>query len=634
MPFTKYTGLAAAINNRGLRVVRLQHRGWLVCLLLLWLGAVQADEARQFIGYWKPYVIAPESDPQVARAQRVFANLLRAWDGTRVEPSLQVVDSKQGPWAASLADGNILLSREAIDICRAQGEAQADHLLAFVLAHELAHQRADDLWHYKFFRLVGNQPPAAQQRMLAGLQLDDQSLPDLERREAQADHEGLILMATVGYDPFVVVDRKDFFTRWVESLWQAPCAAAQGHAREACAQARTRAARARVQLASVATQATLFELGVQAFAAGRYEAARHYFTAFGRDYPSRAVHINIGLSHFAQALQLRRNLMAEGLVSGPRFYFPLLLETDPQAMPAAVSGQVRGQQDGAAERRLMKQHISHAAEAFERAIRLEPAYANSYLLLGMAYLMDGNTYMARGVIQGKYIPRFGTDAAARLLLAMTQVLEGDTQGATKAFDALVAELKETPQAASPWPADLLLYAVSYNTAAVARLRGEPAAADNYWRQIAAAARRQGRGMLFRLALARLGPSATGTAAELAPPLVHGVRLGDSAAVPPRKGSEFWLEGEALTLYRFADGARWVLDAKGRVVNAWQSHGSAQQVGGVAIGDSADRPLKVYGLPARRIELGSGAYLAYDALGMAFHIEDGRVAGWFLYRPDG
>jgi len=202
------------------------------------LPSAETEQQNQSIGYWKPYVVNPAKDAGAARAQRVFANLLRTWDDTRVEPSLYVVDSTHGPWAASLADGNILLSRAAIDITLAQGPAHADHLLAFVLAHELVHQRADDLWHHKFFRLVGSQTPERQQELQRGLTLQGEALPDLERREAQADHDGLILMATVGYDPFVVIDvaidgsidgptnavsdtahaTKDFFTHWVENL--------------------------------------------------------------------------------------------------------------------------------------------------------------------------------------------------------------------------------------------------------------------------------------------------------------------------------------------------------------------------------------------------------------------------------
>ena len=126
--------------------------------LLTTLSPLQAkplappDDPRQSITYWQKHSISAAEDSLVVMAQGVFKVLLRAWDNSRLEPNLYVVKSSAGPWAASLADGNILLSRAAIESCLKFGKHRAKHLLAFVLAHELAHQRADDLWHQRFFR--------------------------------------------------------------------------------------------------------------------------------------------------------------------------------------------------------------------------------------------------------------------------------------------------------------------------------------------------------------------------------------------------------------------------------------------------------------------------------------------------
>ncbi len=616
------------------------------------------QQPQQTIGYWKPYVIDPASDPGAARAQRVFANLLRTWDDTRVEPTLYVVDSTRGPWAASLADGNILLSRAAIDITLAQGRQRADHLLAFVLAHELVHQRADDLWHHKFFRLVGSQSPERQQELQRGLSLQSDTLPDLERREAQADHDGLILMATVGYDPFAVIDeptdltsngtagstsntkgREDFFTRWVESLWDIPCqrdhAAAQQKASArnaaACAQAHTRAARSRAQLDAIATQATLFELGVQAFGAGHWQQARRYFSAYGREFPSRAVHVNIGLTHLAQALDLADRLP----IRSPRFFYPLQLELRPEATPIA-SGKTRGD----AEQRL-QQHARRAAQSFERALRLEPQHRNSYLKLVIAHLLANNLPMARGVLEGNYLPRFGTDPAATLLLAIITAREGDLDGAHKAFQTLLHQLENEPQALahSPWPAELLIHSSFRNAAALAAARGD--AADDLWQRMARLAQASQRPLLFRLAIEQLRPGSLPHRPPPWAPAIHGARLGDIVATGEKDAlpgsthkNPFWLDGETLTIYRFDDGARWVVDGRGRLVNAWQQGGQSRLGTQLALGDGADRPLKVLGPPTRRVELVSGVYLAYDALGLAIRIQDGQIHGWYLYHPSG
>lgn len=588
----------------------------------------------QSIAYWKPFVVSAVKDPQVARAQRVFDNLLRAWDNTRVEPSLHVVESSQGPWAASLADGNILLSRAAIDIARAQGEAQTDHLLAFVLAHELVHQRADDLWHHKFFRLVGSQAPENASTLLKGLTKENRALPDLERREAQADHEGLILMATVGYDPFSVVDGENFFTLWVENLWSGPCnRGGQSWAGEAaCAQALTRAARSKTQLMAVATQATLFELGVQAFAAGHWSEARRQFIAYGREYPTRAVHTNIGLTHMAEALAVRRQFSAAHKSNKPHFFFPLLIETRPEATPVQSNA---GTRSGSTERleQQFQQHVTLATQSFERALRLEPQHKGTYLLLGLAHLLESNTHMLRGVIQGKYLPRFGEDAEASLLLAMTLALEGNLNSSEKAFETLLQRLENDTLNKSIWPNDLFIYTAFHNAAIVATSNKQPNKVTTLWKRAAHLAKNSGHALLFQLAANHVRPGIISNKSVSLAQTIMGARLGDRVTATG-EASSFWLEGEKLDIYRFDNGARWVVNNQQRLVSAWQTGGQAKLGTALTLGDTADRPIKVLGLPSRRVELISGAYLAYDNLGLAIHIEDDRVSGWFLYHPDG
>ncbi len=632
---------------------------WFACLALLCSSTAiakpehkleqqtQQRGQQQTISYWKPYVVNPEKDPGAARAQRVFANLLRTWDDTRVEPNLYVVDSTRGPWAASLADGNILLSRAAIDITLAQGADRADHLLAFVLAHELVHQRADDLWHHKFFRLVGNQTPERQQELQRGLSLQNQALPDLERREAQADHDGLILMATVGYDPFVVIDgpindtedansQKDFFTHWVENLWDIPCQQhpqreTSGRNAAACAQAHTRAARSRAQLDAIATQATLFELGTQAFGAKQWQQARRYFSAYGREFPSRAVHLNIGLTHLAQALAIHNRLHTSGNRSGPHFFYPLQLELRPEATPQTSDGQTRGD----AEQRRLQQHARHAVQSFERALRLEPQHRNSYLQLVIAHLLADNLPMARGELQGNYLPRFGKDPAASLLLAMIRAREGNLDEAHNDFQKLLSRLETEPSSLdnSPWPIELLIHSSFRNAVALAKARNKNTNITKLWQRMARLAQASHQPLLFRLAIEHVRPGSLQSRPPAWTPKIRGARLGDVVHASARRNT-FWLDGETLSIYRFDDGARWVVDSKGRLINAWQHGGQSHLGNKLVLGDTADRPLKALGPPTRRVELVSGTYLAYDALGLAIHIEDGHIGGWYLYRPDG
>ena len=156
-----------------------------------------------------------------------------------------------------------------------------------------------------------SQEPKNRLLMLNGLPLESDALADIEQKEVQADHDGLIMMSSVGFDPWQVLADKDFFTAWVESIWQEACDSdASAGFIKACHQAQSRALRTRSQLDIVASQAAVYDLGIQAMVANNYEQARHFFTLFGREYPNRNVMSAIGISYLSEALVIHRELLA------------------------------------------------------------------------------------------------------------------------------------------------------------------------------------------------------------------------------------------------------------------------------------------------------------------------------------
>ncbi len=598
------------------------------------------DDPAQSITYWKAHTLSARNDALAARAQAVFEVLLRSWDRSRIAPRLHVVASAAGPWAASLADGNILISRAAIETCLRFGPERAEHLLAFVLAHELAHQGADDLWHQRFFRLIGHQAPEIKREVLDALRTNPIPWEDVRQKEAQADHDALIMMSSVGYDPYQIVDQHDFFTAWVENLWQSPCGLEE-EADTACQNAKRRALQTRAQLTNIATQSMLYELGLQAFVAGRYATARGYFSAYGRDVTHRALLTALGLTHFEAARRIQNRLIQDKVLKRPDFYYPFLLEAAAEARPVpprhaglekrsatAEAHQIQGEK--------MRKHLAQAVDFFEKAIRLEPDAPLSYLYLASTYLLEDNTFMARGILQGKYIPRFGNDAATALMLAMTEALEGKAS-ATDPFKSLI-DPETRAIAAAPIPADLIRYSAAFNRAAYQRFLGR-AGTKNSWERLARQAQSEGNALLFRLALAHITPNATRAPTLKAAPKVGGLRLGDSLSGPKVRRvpqiseaeiSPLWIEGAQYHVYRFKNGARYVVAADGKIQQAWQDAGTARLSNQLAVGDAADRPLKTLGIPDRRLYFTSGAYLAYDRYGLAVHLVDQKVAGWFLY----
>ncbi len=610
----------------------------LVAVLAMVLGGgawganlVPPEDPRQSITYWKPHTLAPDTDADVALAYEVFDTLLRTWDDARVTPNLFVVVSDNGPWAASLADGNILLSRSAIDICKHYGRQQAAHLLAFVLAHELAHQRADDMWHYKFFRLAGAQVPQVQQQMLRGLSADD--LADLERREAQADHDGLMMMSIVGYDPNQVVQGKDFFTTWAESIWRGECGATDRSVPQtACQQAQSRAARAGAQLQTVAAQATLYEMAVQQLVAGDLETARLYLRGFGRDYPGREIYTSLGASYFLEALRVDEILQREGLSRQPAFFYPLLLDAQP-ALPATLSAKRGGDTrrrdalQGQRSRLLQK-----AVDAYEKAQQLAPQHAMAYFMTALSYLLDGNVDMVRGILRGKYRGRFGGDAAVDLLLAMSDAMEGKTARALRQTERLARQAVQLSYQGTLLPRSLYVYAACYNHGVQLRAAGRNDDAAALWLELARHAQAAGDSMLFRLAVAQLRPATETVLTTVDRDALPGMPL-PGAGQALLQEQEVWLEGEKLSLRVYADGSRQVSDAGGRVLARWYRPGvEATPPQSNLLGDGVDRAFKSLGMPDRYLHLSSGDFLAYDRQGLALQVMRNRVAGWFRYSP--
>jgi len=602
---------------------------------------VPPPDPTQSIVYWKPHTINPENDADVWLAHDIFNNLLRAWDNSRVEPSLYVVESTNGPWAASLADGNILLSREAINTCLKFGINRANHLLAFILSHELAHQRADDLWHQKFFRLVGNQSPELRKKLLDDLSIDNKNIIGIEQKEAQADHDGLIMMASVGYDPYQIVAKKDFFTSWVENIWSRSCNAntRPDYLNEACSKAQIRALRTRAQLTTVASQATIYELGIQSFIAGKFTQAMQYFTAYGRDYPSRAVYTSLGMTYLAQALQIQEELDLTIHSAKPQFYYPMLLDASPQAEQTNIdkTGVNKRGNNPSLEQKLTRKRdrlITKAIENFEKSMRLEPEHKKTYILMAIAYLVKENTFMSRGVIQGQYIPKFGKDKSAELIIAMTSALEGKSQQALRQFENVNHNLTLKTKTNEALPIALLAYTTYYNHAELLNHLNKKESARGIWENLAADAKRNGSSVLFRLAIQNLGSTLSLNSNVKDHPQIAQLRPGDR--LPSRLknknavSNEIWIEGEQLHFYQLENGSKFVVSDEDKIISAWQTQGNETLIGGIKLGDKADRPLKTFGLPDRRLNVIKGEYLAYDNFGLAFHILNNKISGWFLY----
>jgi tetratricopeptide (TPR) repeat protein len=612
----------------------------LIAFLWLLVGASGAvaetslptERPEDSITYWKSFEVSPEEDPRVKEADEIFKRLLLGWEETRIAPQLHVVRSDKGPWAASLDDGTILLSREAIEVCWKGSKGGPDRL-AFVLGHELAHQRADHLWHRRFFRLAGQQPPQVQGRLLGGIGLNQLEVGDLEAKEIQADREGLLMMAMVGFDPQRVVgEGSRFFEEWIESIWGQPCG--KGADTGDCEKAKARFERARVQWKETAKAAAVFDLGVQAYVAGKFETARKYFEIYGRAFPRREVHNDIGLTHVGEALVFRKKLLDQGEDLGPGFVYPYILEEGPGLPRVKSRGPEPGTRGGpnletVRWKKEMERHLSEAVQSFERAGKIDPADRPTYWNLASTHLLMANGALAYGVIAGTYVKRFGQDPAAGMLLALSAYFDNQPEKGLVLLDKSVSEAGLE-----------LLPLVKINRAVYLGATGAAEAEKAEWKEIADFGRKQGDEILFRLALQHLGKQLTSESSAASGPLeqIHGYTMGqritDGQADGPKAVAEqIWMEGERLQIYHLADGSRIVINANNAIVGLWQGEGEAMTVGGIKIGDDASKLRRVYGVPTRKVQTLQGEYRAYEKSRIAFRIVKNKVAGWFLYGPE-
>lgn len=601
-------------------------KAWLLACVLGLMSAYSAaatqispDDPTQYIRYWSDQIIAPENNSDARWAHDIYSRLLRAWDYTRVAPNLNIIRVKRGTWAASLADGNILITESALALIKSVQPENADHLLAFVIAHEFAHQRSDDLWHLKFYRMVGDQSPEQQSRVLGNLIQSD--FAEIEKAEAQADQDAIVLMATVGYNPHAVLDAgatgKDFYTTWVEQIWDNGCESSNNtQLKIACAQAQLRALRTRAQIESIAEQSVLYDLGVQAMVAGNYEQARRYFTVYGRSFPNRAVLTSIGLTYFAEAFEAYREQTATS--GGWPLYFPVFIDAQPlasfqQSAKRGISLDVR-------------QKLNMSLEYFNQAKKLAPNYRATYLLMISAYQMMNNQPMALGLLEGEYVAQFGRDAASDYLSAINQALQGKTDAALSALQSL-----EFEQVTSDIPNDQLAFASVMNQTALLMSDGREDEAKQRWLAYAQSTQ-QSKTDLFQVALTQLQPARAAKQRVSVPTAFMSFKVGDKWLNDrPTETTELWYDGAPYQLIQL-DGRTIVLDDASRVVSVRVRGNVSDQLNQLETGWTLDRVVTNYGAPKRRLDLMNGQYLAYDHLGLAVQVEQNRVVGWFYYLP--
>ena len=591
---------------------------------------------------WRNHIV-PQEDKDAAMAYKVFDRLLQARPSMLIPPSLYVIDHSDAPVAALLEDGIIVLNQSAIQLSLKYGKEEGEARLAFVLAHELSHQSSHDLWQRKLQRFVGRRPEEERRDIFRGLQTDDLSFESLERKETLADRNGLVLMMLAGYDPTAVVTQADFFKEWVEHHWGIDCYIdnVTDSVKLACKQANSRTKRALVKLQEVVNQATLFELGMQAYVAGKYSLARKYFVSFGHEFPAHAVHTNIALTYLGEVRALQKKLPSDQADLIHQLRYPFVLESAPSALKH-VQATVRSGEVSLSKREIegiqkeIKEKVNLASLAFEKALQITPNDKQSYFHLISSYLIAGNLPMARGVLLGKYIPKYSEDKAALFLQATAESIDGNYEKAEGLFLRAIDALNSQALKDSAFNEASLFYSVYYNYALLLAKLDREAEVKKLWFDFAKYSQRTNKSTLFHFAREQIKQRTLASRNGIkATSSIYGFRLGQTLVEQQLPSQNFvfstiWMEGQQLGVVRMSNGAVYGINKDRKLVAAWQDGGLAKLDSGIKIGSKSDRINTVYGAPSRQILSSTGLYLAYDNYNLAFHVIDGEVAGWFIY----
>ncbi len=341
---------------------------------LLAKSLTMPETDRQQIKYWLPYIVS-EKNTDAINAQQVFSRLLKTWDQSRVEPELVIVKTNDGPWAASLADGHILINTSALKAVKSIQPKYHQDALAFILAHELSHQKNDDLWHQRFFRFNKQK----KQTFLSD------GIKDRRLKEIQADQDGLTMMTVVGFNPGSITRGKGFFTAWLEINRQYDCA--EDRPQSLCAFAKQRANNAKRQIMQIIQQKTWYDLGLFLLANNKFEKSRQYFLTFAKDFPHWMIYNTIAVSYLLEVMPNIKN---------KNYYLSLQqLQLDKLSQTVAKRS--------ASTKKEVKNLLKRAIHYLNKSDHLQPENPQTYYLLSLSYVIDSNIPMAKGILEGKLI---------------------------------------------------------------------------------------------------------------------------------------------------------------------------------------------------------------------------------------
>jgi len=526
------------------------------------------------------YGTVPIIDPVARRVNDVFVKLIRV-SGKRPGAVFEVylVDT-QKILVQAMPGGAVLISRGAADLTN-----EDDHALAFLLAHEIAHEVRDHHGLLGSFQKI----PLAGTSQLAPAQRKAEEGRTVQGMELEADRLGLLFTSLAGYRVKAAVPILERVIALTGSGSFHP-------------DPRMRARNIREAIDQISAQVELFNVGVFYLTIGQYQVAAKIFDNFQSLFPSREVYANQGVAYHKLALQhrpddgLRRSLMI-----------------DPETLAKMVGRDVPGTRlrtRGPVAEPVFSAAMERAVAAYRLAVEIDPDYTMGHNNLGVAYLDLGEYDYAIGEFKRalRTVPEL---KVAYLNRGVAYLKNGDTARAE-------ADLQK---AAALDPADPYPHVnLSYLYRQIGR--SEPAK-----QEAKAADWLESQRRVNTQAVGRTRDS-TGSIAIGMPADVVKYSLGGK---PPRTISVPISLGEELVVLIYEAQGFIVIVRGGRVEATSAIEGyRGKTLGGIGIGSAASEVRIKYGRPPKVEETLGSSLWHYPGQGLVLVIAGSQLARWWVY----
>jgi len=378
-------------------------------------------------------------------ANSIFNELIENWDLKKNRPNLIIQHNIPYPRARSLLNGNIEISSEAIKFCLQRGKSNAQHLLAFILSHELAHQYNDDMWQNRISTAKHTDPS----RHFFSTSLRSKQI-QIQNDEIKADRYAITNMIISGFNPLIIMDDKSFFSDWYNETNKINCGVKSNlTSNQKCDEFDARNNNVRQMLEYIVSQSTLFKMGMQNLVIGDYDAAREFLTVFANDFPSSTIYSNIGLSYLFESQKLIKQHFPDDIRA--RLFLPSYIaemeEIDHVNALKTIANKNQprsSQSDNSNITALIDKKLSMANHYFELSHQQNKTKQILFFKI-ITFLMQKKFSLANGFLVDEYQRQYGKDSQVLILLALNAAYQGNILDSQKLFQQISSSLPTAPQ---------------------------------------------------------------------------------------------------------------------------------------------------------------------------------------------